>query len=192
VWQWQWHRWCRAKENSLFSLQQQCRGLSPMPTQGVPSVSFYHNSALSGTYTSVAVAVLKPCPYLAPFCGAIEGTAAPDSVTHLHFTPSGMGWPPPRVFIFVKDTAICVFCVSFIITEEAPTFMGAPQSQQSYRQEGKYDDDDDNLRIDIPSKYDADVDYISITSARRTVAFPTGAFMNGMQRGRHTVFMKRW
>ncbi len=121
-----------------------------------------------GTYTSAAVATLKS-PHLVPFCGAIEGTAATDNVTWVHFTPSAMGPPPPRVLNFLSKTQQSVSSVSHSLSQKkCPPPFEPPKANDHNSKRGKLADDDHNLHVDTPSKYDADEDYINITSALET------------------------
>jgi hypothetical protein len=79
--------------------------------QGIPALSFCHSSTVPGTYTPGIVAALLP-PYLAHVCTAIEGTAATASVTTVHFTPSAVGPPPPRMFnCYQRHSNLSLLCL---------------------------------------------------------------------------------
>jgi hypothetical protein len=154
------------KGNSSLSSAAAAQGFSPV--QGVPSISFCHSSTVSGTYTYAAVVTLKPS-YLAPFCGTIKDTAATDGVTRVHFTPSAMGLPPPRVLDFLSKTQLSVSSESHSSSQKKhlPPFK-PPKANDHTGMRAKHAAGDDNLHVDTPSKYDADVDYINITSAKET------------------------
>ena len=70
---------------------------------------------------------------------------------------------------FVKDTAICV--VSSVSQSSSqkkcpPLFEPPKANVDCTAKRAKTVDDDDNPHIDTPSRYDADEDYINITSAK--------------------------
>ncbi len=102
----------------------------------------------------MAVAASKP-PYLVPFCGTIEGTAATDSVTCVHFTPSAMDPPPSSVSHSSSQ-------------KKHPPLIEPPKANDRNGKRGKLADDDDDPHVDTPSKYDADEDYINITFTKET------------------------
>jgi hypothetical protein len=108
-------------------------------------------------------------PYLTPICCTIEGTAATDSVTYMHFTPSAMGPPSPRVLGFSSKTQQSVASVSHSSSQKKrPPPFELPKANDRNGKKGKNADDDDDPHVDTPSRYDADEDYINITSAKET------------------------
>jgi hypothetical protein len=124
-------------------------------------------------------------PYLVPFCGTNEGTAATDSVTWVHFTPSAMGPPPPRVFDFLSKIQQSASSVSHSSSQmKHPPPFDPPNTNDCTGKRAKNAADDNNLHVDPPSKYNADKDYINITSAKETSGVANQSIHNAMQRGR--------
>jgi hypothetical protein len=76
---------------------------------------------------------------------------------------------------FIKDAAIIVFCVSVIYTKEAPiSICTPPQKKGCTAKRVRHDDDDDDNypHVFTPSKYNADDNYIDITSVKEDSGVP--------------------
>jgi hypothetical protein len=148
------------------------------PAQGLPSVSFHPSSSVYATFTSVATVASQP-PFLAPLCAAVEDIAATDSVAWVQFTHLPMAPPPPRVLDFPQHSSKMQQSLSSVSQSSTPKKRSPPYAppkindRAAKRARHDDDDDDDNdPHVFIPSKYDADDDYIDMTSAKEDSAVP--------------------
>jgi hypothetical protein len=165
------------KGKAIFFSAMAAQGFTP--AQGLPLVSFHpsFSSSVYATYTSAAAVALQP-PFLVPFCAAVEGIAATGNVAWVIFTQLAMAPPPPRVLDFSQHSSVTQQSLSSVFQLSTPNKLPPPYAPPKINdcaaKRARHDDNDGDNDPPVfnPSKYNADDDYIDVTSAKEGSGVP--------------------